>query len=551
MEYDIFDIDPLSNTIFDEIRYDNYLMEEAYNDGIKFYEDTLNQASTNGPDKSENIFKKLWNAAIQFIKWIGRILGKIKNFLFGSKAPKQSMSGVADAAAAKSNTIKPDSATFNNSGDSSSLSNIIPNASVKNNVVNIPVEVIDNNGTTTTIDFSAILNPVKIIFSDNKPFVEFTLFGEMMGSIKSTNKLFADTGSSGLNIGEKIKNRLFGRETKNTSFLDDALARAFYWLKPKSNTFDVKIERYEKIVDAMISNNGRALESLLANENSYNSNYSKAESLDNKFDDCQITHQVNSNNVKMPVDIPLIQERIEKISKLVEKIRNFDISIYSKNTNMKKFILEFMNDLTSFLSVIQYGFNSLMYLFKGIYHIDVSYYGCIHTKEDLAIMAEEIVKAAIPTKWAYNNIVLLCDKNLRGAAKAYNPVIGQSRVVIFPKNEGNNVIKVAGNRLGLDANRSEYNTSDTLMGKYNELGNYLAKVNWISDNGMVITMEKGVENATEADRIAANALRDEINKILNKHGETLQIGDMHPGNVMYFSRGKKNLKAIDYGWQRV
>ena len=133
-----------------------------------------------------------------------------------------------------------------------------------------------------------------------------------------------------------------------------------------------------------------------------------------------------------------------------------------------------MNDITSFLAYLQIGFNSLMFLFKGVYHIDASYYGCIHTKEDLAIMAEEIVKAAIPTKWAYNNIVLLCDDNLRGKVNAYDPTIGHSRVVIFPKNEGNNVIKIAGNRMGLDANRSEYNTSDKLIGKYRELGKYLA-----------------------------------------------------------------------------
>jgi len=134
---------------------------------------------------------------------------------------------------------------------------------------------------------------------------------------------------------------------------------------------------------------------------------------------------------------------------------------------------------------------------------------------------------------------------MRGDASQMRPKMGQSRLALFPT--GKDVVtKIAINQYGVRANNAELMVYNTLK-KHNR-EDIIARVEEATTNKCVISMEKADTNFDKNSfevNAAINKLRQDLNQVVHDTGLSVNISDIHSGNVG--KRGDKWI-SIDYGF---
>lgn len=204
-----------------------------------------------------------------------------------------------------------------------------------------------------------------------------------------------------------------------------------------------------------------------------------------------------------------------------------------------------MNSFSTALIITSYGMNQLTYGLNKVYDIDARYLGCIKDPEQLSLFAERMVDSGIPSKYIMRNIYLAANDKMKGKGSEKKPIWGQTRVIFIP-NGGNNILKIAYNRAGVNANKNEeYLTkllSDTDAKK--SIANVLGSTN----NRFIISMEK-VDCNTKNVRRRMDECNNETEKIHNalivKKRVRFSVNDLHYMN--FGIRPDGSCCVVDYG----
>lgn len=196
-----------------------------------------------------------------------------------------------------------------------------------------------------------------------------------------------------------------------------------------------------------------------------------------------------------------------------------------------------LNKFSGIIAGLQFGINVITSCMKNVYTVDRSYVETISDTDTLSQFVGELINANIPGKYVAMNTWLVSTKEIKGDADAFKPIWGQTRVAFFPPNK-NIVHKVSYNPYGTMSNKTEANVSKAIISGGD--GNMIAKVEHITNNGVVIDVEKvkgRKPNLKELDAFT-KAFADVCKKY------NIVINDLHQNNVVVTPDG---MKAIDYG----
>ena len=227
------------------------------------------------------------------------------------------------------------------------------------------------------------------------------------------------------------------------------------------------------------------------------------------------------------------------VNKLAIHVEKFDA--YFSSISNQKDVIEAMNGIASTVGSFQMGLNSLSIGLAGAYKIDSSYYGVVNTPDKLAEFVLKCIEGKIPPKYVAYNATIISSPELKGDEENVedNPVMGQSRAVLFPRNKGI-VYKIAISRWGIQANQNEYNVCK--QGKGTELLNHLVQTT--STHKFAINVAERVKPLKFHGLAVSDSIQ--IQNALRKIGVNFKIIDTHEGNFGRDSSGRA--KLLDYGW---
>jgi len=208
-------------------------------------------------------------------------------------------------------------------------------------------------------------------------------------------------------------------------------------------------------------------------------------------------------------------------------------------------VLKALNKLAELAYHLQFGITLITGSMTKMHEIDAKYVGIINDNETLSKFIEGCIKGNVPSKYVAFNAFAVCSSDMRGDANQMRPKMGQSRLALFPT--GKDVVtKIAINQYGVRANNAELMVYNTLK-KHNR-EDIIARVEEATTNKCVISMEKADTNFDKNSfevNAAINKLRQDLNQVVHDTGLSVNISDIHSGNVG--KRGDKWI-SIDYGF---
>ena len=208
-------------------------------------------------------------------------------------------------------------------------------------------------------------------------------------------------------------------------------------------------------------------------------------------------------------------------------------------------VVQALNDLASLAFQLQFGVTLITGSMTKIHEIDARYIGSINDNETLSKFIEGCIKGNVPPKYVAFNAYSICSEAMRGDADQLRPAMGQTRLALFPRNK-NVAIKVALNQFGVRANNAEVMVYEALKKQNKE--DIIAAIDDVATNKCVISMEKANTNFDKTSydvQVAINELRSQLREAGAKAGLTINIADIHAGNIG--KRGNKWI-SIDYGF---
>lgn len=216
------------------------------------------------------------------------------------------------------------------------------------------------------------------------------------------------------------------------------------------------------------------------------------------------------------------------------------------STDIPHDYIEYFRTIITILEGLSLGMNVITGAIKNAPIADLTYEGSITNLEDLDKFVYELIKSGIPPKYVAYDLWLLCDKSIKGEDEEYKPIWGQSRVVLFPPKDINNVYKVAISGMGLDSNMTESRITDMFKND-EEMTNYVAHVTGSYDKNAVIKMERvEVGPDVKFNEEQSKILQSKIAKSLQNKGASFTIKDIHRDNVG-ISKRTGEVVCFDYG----
>lgn len=239
------------------------------------------------------------------------------------------------------------------------------------------------------------------------------------------------------------------------------------------------------------------------------------------------------------------QRKVYDIDMLCEKVDNIfnklNIDFPEDSEKSRKQIMEILNELSWASVNLQGGIHAIMNGMKGIYDIDMGYWGTISDPEILASFVEKALKYGMPGKYLVKNIYLICDKSIKGNGNPDKPLMGFGRLTLLPK--GDIIYKIAINRYGIRSNKNDFAVMNAVRGT--DIENMFADTTK-TYNYIINVMEKvkaGSDN--EPNEIEAARLGNKINEGLKKLGIGFSIYDIKKDA---FGVKDERYVILDYGY---
>ena len=180
----------------------------------------------------------------------------------------------------------------------------------------------------------------------------------------------------------------------------------------------------------------------------------------------------------------------------------------------------------------------------------------IKSFDKLADFVSTCIKRGVLPKIIMYNTWLVAANEIN-TQKKYEPVAGQSRMVLFPKDKSV-VYKIAYNGFGVSSNKNENNI--TKLVRDTDIEKYFALIEKMDSTGSVVMQQRVYNDSEEYEQLAdeiymRQGFNDDTEFIQNRlvaiqlqkgFKGAVKVVDLHPGNVFYDTR-KMTIKFIDYG----
>lgn len=239
------------------------------------------------------------------------------------------------------------------------------------------------------------------------------------------------------------------------------------------------------------------------------------------------------------------QRKVYDIDTLCEKVddvfNKLNINFPEDSEKSQKEVMKILNELSWASVNLQGGIHAIMNGMKGIYDIDMGYWGTISDPKILAKFVEKALIYGMPGKYLVKNIYLVCDTSIKGNGDPNKPLMGFGRLTLLPK--GDIIYKIAINRYGIRSNKNDFAVMNAVKGT--EIEDMFADTTE-TYNYIINVMEKvKAGSANEPSEIEAARLGSKINEGLEKLGIGFSIYDIKKDAF-----GIKNGKYVilDYGY---
>ena len=203
------------------------------------------------------------------------------------------------------------------------------------------------------------------------------------------------------------------------------------------------------------------------------------------------------------------------------------------------FVGKAMGYLTTSLNIVQMSFNGLANRIIHVFDLPTSYYGTVTTPDALATFAKNCVESGIPPRYVVHAVVKITSDDMKGKKQP----LGQSRVVLFPKNDPSNVYKVAYNGFGISSNKAEIAVSK-FIADHKPSEPLVTPVTSVYDDGYVIAMARA--NGKRPNNQQLESVIKKFETFASSSGWSVTTADLHHDNVSQLASGE--WVAIDYGW---
>lgn len=490
-----FCLDPISE-------YSNIITENYYEEGLKFFNDTILEASS-GTTKS-NIFMKLWNIILKLLRWIKGRLSKFWNWLnslFKRKDVKTTDQILDDMGINPSSKSSNTPSNINNKKDE--------NKSSENDFINKISNIKDVNK-----DFIIKFNKANDIT------LKFYNTDRMMTFNKNKPEIYTNEKNNPRQVNSYGATYLGGLSV-SISFIEQP---------------DV-FKKFSNIIVEFLSNLDKKLFG--------NNNEIDYLGIEDEINDIYRTFQDHFKTDKEhSISLDKIMSFNKEINNLLEPFEKINNKIDQIINVKDKEIISILNTISEKLLLIQFGLNTLTGAIAKPFISDVKYHNSISDINELDNFIKESIKAGIPSKYIGYNIIKVSDEKIKGTnIDEEHLTWGQSRLVLFPNNV-DFVYKCAVNKIGVLSNRNESNVFNKLSEKYPEINESLAEVKGLSQNGCICIMQKLIKK--QFDSSYANTIKKEINYQLHRNNININIDDIHRDNIAYDPKDNY-VKCIDYG----
>ncbi len=260
-------------------------------------------------------------------------------------------------------------------------------------------------------------------------------------------------------------------------------------------------------------------------------------------------------------DLSEFQSFITRITETSEKISKDVYSTLDQN------VISFLSDISRSFIRLQMNlniFSNAIDANKG--YVALKYRNKIKTPEKLGEFVRRMLDVGISPKYISYNAWLVANKTLRGKSKHYEPIAGQSRMVLFPEDESI-VYKIAMSGFGAAANNNEERV--TKMVKNTPVEKHFALVLDSYANGAVVKQQRAIRDWRECPEVADGngkiideakfdkMIRDSDNTIGivdkidfwqrdNEIPNPIRVTDLHTKNFAFDTR-KRAIVIFDYG----
>lgn len=497
-----FDLDPFRDAD------PEHIME--YCESVETEVTNLYQELTEGTNK-QNVFQKLWSYAMKLLKLIQRGLNKVISFIkriFGKKKITKTADQIAEESGLTATSTVSSSSAF--SSKSALNEPISGSKSVSSEPIKVVKVSLPKNPESTmdipdtiSIMYKKIALDIKQDVSDSDNEISFNL------RILSEGRYRTDLAT------------VRGHESTAGS------------VSEASVIYMISLAKDHEYMQQVV-------------------NISKA-IMNKDFDDPSMRLFIDkkwNKYIKMDLEQSLTHREIIEIQARMNEITNnlSKINIAEYNINLNDHFIDTFNRFVGWISNIQYSINTLTALMGSVLQIDAKYIGSVKNQDQLAKFVEMMIKNGIPPKYVAYNCFLSADKSISGndpKQSEWNPIWGQSRMVLFPSNDPNHVVKVAISGEGIRSNRFESQLFDRFKKIGPEATKVLASVDKITPDGCISTVERAPKDKNMSSN-TKNQLINNASQIISNHNIKLGIHDIHAGNV-----GKRvsdgSYCLIDYG----
>ena len=494
------DYDGLDESLFDEYVLSEQSLAEMY------VESVIMEAET-----KPSLLKRIWEKLLQVLKWIknliGKVINKIKKFI-GRLFHK------------------------------------------KNNINDIAAEVLGSNVTTEAYIDSSQMNGRKQKRSSQDYLDRHDMTGGKLAEGINITVKSADTIHI---VIDKEYNTLAKQKYANTksnkhsskynrSALENkgAVSNPYYWCYKLKH-----IDMFEKMVEdiRMLSRN------MIDKTGPYEQQLLKI------FDEVA---NFNPGEIPDEYSFDLSIKDLTRYQSCINEL-TATISMMADNPNLitDPTLGEKMSSLRSVFISEQMTMN---YFIKSLVissdTIAPQYQHKIKSFDKLADFVSTCIKRGVLPKIIMYNTWLVTANELN-TQKNYEPVAGQSRMVLFPKDKSV-VYKIAYNGFGVSSNKNENNITKLVRGT--DIEKYFALIEKMDSAGSVVMQQRVYNDSEEYEQLAdeiyaRQGFNDDTEFIQNRlvaiqlqkgFKGTVKVIDLHPGNVFYDTH-QMTIKFIDYG----
>ena len=174
-------------------------------------------------------------------------------------------------------------------------------------------------------------------------------------------------------------------------------------------------------------------------------------------------HRANLAINTSKISLNALTEFQQKLNTYMGKINEFDLS-NSYLLDGDNYVVRQVNWLLAIMSKIQMGLNVIHWSIAQEAIIDASYAKSVNDIGTLAEFAKALIDAGVPGKYVSYNCYIVAGDDIQSTSnnnKDY-PCWGQSRVTFFPKDK-TKIYKIALSGMGLMANKIEYDISKKVV----------------------------------------------------------------------------------------